>query len=278
MKVFLTGASGFIGAGVARGLLAAGHDVIALVRSPASADRLRRNGIEPFFGDLSAADRLHAGTTLADAVIHAGFPRQAYQHIDRAIVVDQGAVAAFVHALAGTSKRLIYTSGIGVVGDTDGASVTEDSPLHTPPALTWRRELEVTVIEAGGVVIRPAFVYGRAGGDILVTLIRDAAARGAAYYAAPGDNVWPNVHVDDLGRAYALALEHATAGRVFNLAGDEATSSKLKPLRFMRSALLHSPAVAVRIAEEDERAPSELPDLADINPPLDELRTRGIDV
>jgi nucleoside-diphosphate-sugar epimerase len=104
---------------------------------------------------------------------------------------------------------LVYTSGAGVIGHTGGRTVTEDEPLRTPPGMTWRRDLELAVLEAGGIVIQPSFVYGRAGGDILGALIRDTIARGYACYAEPGDNPMPAVHVDDLGRGYTLALQHA---------------------------------------------------------------------
>ncbi len=180
MRVFLTGATGFIGSGIGRALLAAGHQVRGLARSPAAADVLRRAGIEPFPGDLSEAARLTAGA-----------------------------------------------AGAGVIGDTSGRAVSEDEPLHTPAGMAWRRELELDVLDAGGIVIRPSFVYGRASGDILRALIGDAIARGYACYAEPGDNALPVVHIDDLGQGYALALEHAAPGSVFNLAGGETTPAAM---------------------------------------------------
>jgi nucleoside-diphosphate-sugar epimerase len=227
VRVFLTGATGFLGSGIGRALLAVGHQVRGLARSPAAADALRRAGIEPFPGDLSDAARLAAGAAEADAIIQAGFPRDAYEHLDRAISLDQAAVRAFRQAISGTPKRLIYTSGAGVVGDTGGRAVPEDEPLHTPAGMAWRRELELDVLDAGGIVIRPSFVYGRAGGDILRALIGDAIARGYACYAEPGDNALPVVHIDDLGQGYALALEHAAPGSVFNLAGGETTPAAM---------------------------------------------------
>ncbi len=223
MRVFLTGASGFIGAGIGRALIAAGHEVLGLARSECSADRLRAAGIKPLGGDLSDPQALAAGAASTDATIHAGFPRDAYDQLDQAIRIDTGAIQTLRNVLVGTSKRLVYTSGIGVVGDTEGKAVTEDEPLHTPPGLTWRRELELAALEFGGIAIRPAFVYGGGGGAILVTLIRDAVARGYACYAEPGTNAWPNVHVDDLGRGYVQALEKAPPASVFNLAADQST-------------------------------------------------------
>jgi nucleoside-diphosphate-sugar epimerase len=226
MRVFLTGATGYIGPGIGRALLGAGHQVRGLARSAAAADALRMAGIEPFPGDLDDASRLAAGATGADAIIHAGFPRDARDHLDRAISLDQAAVRAFQQAIAGTRKRLIYTSGTSVVGDTGGRAATEDEPLDTPPGMTWRRDLELTVLEAGGTVIRPSLGYGR-GGGLLEALIRDASMRGYACYAEPGDNLLTAVHIDDLGQAYTLALQHATPGSVFNLAASETTPAAM---------------------------------------------------
>ena len=223
MRVFLTGATGYIGSSIGRALRGAGHQVGGLARSAAAADALRVAGIEPFPGDLGDAPKLAASVTGADVIIHAGFPRDAHDHPDRAISLDQAAVLAFRQAIAGTRKRLIYTSGTAVLGDTGGRVVTEDEHPRTPPGMTWRRDLELTVLEAGGMVIRPSLVYGRGGGGLLGMLIRDASARGYACYAEPGDNPLPVVHIDDLGQAYTLALQHATPGSVFNLAGSQTT-------------------------------------------------------
>lgn len=226
MRVFLTGATGYLGSGIARALTAAGHQVLGLARSPSTADRLCVAGIQPLLGELSDARRLADGAARADAVIHAGFPRDAYEHLDEAIGVDTAAVQAFQEALNETGKPLVYTSGAGVIGDTAGEAVTEDQPLHTPPGMAWRRDLEVAVLGCGGIVLRPAFVYGHAGG-ILTALVQDASARGYACYGEPGDNPLPVVHVDDLGRGYLHALEHAAPGSVFNLASGESTPAAI---------------------------------------------------
>lgn len=223
MRVFLTGGTGFVGGGVARALLARGHEVAGLARSGPAADRLRAAGVEPVTGDLADPEALRRGAAGADAVVQAAFPRDAYEHLDGAITLDRRAVEALVHAVAGTPTRLCYTSGISVVGDSGGAVVDEDTPLRTPPGMQWRRDLELAVLAAGGIVLRPVFVHGRGEGDILRSLIRHAVETGASRYPAPGDNPWPTVHVDDLGRAFALAIESAPAGTALNVAAGETT-------------------------------------------------------
>jgi nucleoside-diphosphate-sugar epimerase len=223
MRVFLTGASGYIGGAIADHLIGAGHEVFGLARSTATADELRRRDIAPVPGELANGESLRRGAGHADAVVHCAFPRDAYGRLEAAIELDRGATHALVEAVRGTGKRLIYTSGAGVIGDTGGQPATEEMSPRPSPRMVWRRELELAVIEVEGVVIRPAFVYGRAGGDILRALIADAIARGHACYAEPGTNPWPNVHVDDLAEAFAVAVERATPGRVFNIASGEST-------------------------------------------------------
>jgi nucleoside-diphosphate-sugar epimerase len=90
--------------------------------------------------------------------------------------------------------------------------------------MTWRRDLEMQVLDTGrGIVLRPAFVYGRGGGEILRTQIKAAMNRRRSLYPGDGGRCWPNVHVDDLGRAYALSAERAAPGTLLNIAGGEAT-------------------------------------------------------
>jgi nucleoside-diphosphate-sugar epimerase len=223
MRVFVTGASGYLGGAIADHLRGAGHAVLGLARSTATADALRRRDIEPVPGDLADGESLRRGAAQADGIVHCAFPRDAYERLEAAIDLDRSATHALVEAVRGTGKRLIYTSGAGVIGDTGGQPVTEDAPPRPSPRMLWRRELELAVLDADGVVIRPAFAYGRAGGDLLRALITDAIARGRACYAEPGTNPWPNVHVDDLAAAFAAALDRAAPGRVFNLAGGEST-------------------------------------------------------
>jgi nucleoside-diphosphate-sugar epimerase len=99
-------------------------------------------------------------------------------------------------ATAGRDVPVVYTSGIGVVG-TDRLTQEDDEPA-TPAGMQWRRSLELQVLAAGGVVMRPAFVYGHGGNEILRALIRAAAAIGVAAYPGDGGNRWMNVYVDDL--------------------------------------------------------------------------------
>jgi nucleoside-diphosphate-sugar epimerase len=216
--VFVTGATGLIGSAAARSLIARGHSVLGLARSKASAAKLREAGVEPVTGDLTRPATLRAGVERAAAVVHAAFVHDDWNDFAEAVEVEEAAVAALLDALAGTAKPFVYTSGTGIIGDTGPTPATEDAPLHTPPFLAWRPKLEQQVLAADhGIVLRPGLVYGRAGSGVLVGLIREALDRGAAFYIGDGANAWTSVHVDDLGQAYALAVEKAPPGTLLNL-------------------------------------------------------------
>lgn len=213
MRVFVTGATGFVGAAAARALRERGHAVVGLARCAASAEALVAAGVDPVPGALGDADALRSGVARADAVVHAAFPRHYLDDLDGAIAAERAATAALLAALDGTGKPFVYTSGLGVVGDTGDRTVDEDTPIEPPPHMAWRRELELDVLASGhGVVLRPPLVHGHGQGHVLEIMVRTALERGAAAYPAPGTNPWPNVHVDDLGRAFALAAEDAPTG------------------------------------------------------------------
>jgi nucleoside-diphosphate-sugar epimerase len=220
--MFVTGATGFVGAAVAHAGLAAGYRVVGLARSDAAAARLAATGIETCRGDLADPDRLVDAVATADVVAHCGFARDAHDRLDAAVRVETAATHRLAAACARRGARLLYTSGAGVVGPTGPDPVGEDGPLRTPAAMQWRRDLEERVVDAGGIVVRPAFVYGHAGGDVLRALLAAAVQRRASLYPAPGNHAWPNVHVDDLAHLYLLAAA-GPGGAIYHAAAGETT-------------------------------------------------------
>jgi nucleoside-diphosphate-sugar epimerase len=220
--MFVTGATGFVGAAVAHAGLAAGCRVVGLARSEAAADRLAATGVEPCRGDLADPDRLADAIAAADVVAHCGFTRDAHDRLDAAVRVETAATHRLAAACARRGARLLYTSGAGVVGPTGPEPVGEDAPLRTPAAMQWRRDLEEVVVDAGGIVVRPAFVYGHAGGYVLRALLAVAVQRRASLYPAPGNHSWPNVHVDDLADLYLRAAA-GPAGAIYHAAAGETT-------------------------------------------------------
>ena len=218
MKVFVTGASGYIGGSVAAGLLSAGHTVKGLVRSDARAGQVRERGIEPVVGTLSDAALLARMAREADAVINA------------ANSDDRGAVEAMLPALAGTGKAFIHTCGSSIVGDMAAGErgdkvYQEDTAVQPLPGKAARVAIDRLVLAAAGngvraIIVCPTMIYGRGRGahqdSVQVPrLIALAKKYGAGRHVGRGENIWSNVHIDDLVALYLLALQKAPAGAFY---------------------------------------------------------------
>lgn len=215
MRVLVTGATGLIGGAVARRLKAGGHEIVGLARSEASAGKLAGEGYTVVRGELSDPASVASAAQAADAVVHAASSN------DRDMAAhDEMATRAIIEALRGTGKRFVYTSGCFVYGSTGDVPATEDRPL-TPLALVrWRQGLEGEILAASAervhpIVIRPAWVYGNRGGTAMM-MIGSAKNDDVARYVGDGQNRWSTVHADDLADLYALSLEHAAPGSIFN--------------------------------------------------------------
>jgi nucleoside-diphosphate-sugar epimerase len=218
MKIFCTGASGYIGGSVAAHLAAAGHRVTGLVRSAEKADRVRSFGIEPLLGTLDDAEILVRAAQAADVVVNA------------ASADHRGSAVAMLDALAGSGKTLIHTSGSSIVGtrargERTDAVFDEDTPITPSPARAARvalNELILSYRDKGcrPVIICPSLIYGLGHGanpdSVQVPLlIKLARKRGNAAHAGPGENVWSNVHIDDLVPLYTMAIEKAPSGAFY---------------------------------------------------------------
>jgi nucleoside-diphosphate-sugar epimerase len=220
MEVFLTGATGYIGAAVAEHLAEAGHSVTGLARSDEAARKLSAAGIRVLRGDVRQPETVAAAARGAGGVIHTALAQGA----DTA-QVERDVADAIIDALAGTKKPFIYTSGIWVLGNTGARIADESAPLAPPPLVAWRPAVEQLVLEAfgrgvRGIVIRPAMVYGR-GGGVLKMLLESARRHGAARYIDNGENRWSWVHVDDLADLYVRLLD-APAGTLLMAASGPA--------------------------------------------------------
>ena len=253
MNLFVTGAGGYIGGSVATGLLAAGHAVRGLVRTPERAAALARTGIEPVIGDLDDAALLAREAQRADGVVHAA----AADHAPSA--------AALVDALAGSGKPLLHTSGSSVIGDDargERASeriFDEDTPLVVAPAKQARRALELSVLRAAGrgvrgVVICPSHIYGPGRGlnpqSVQIPFLVDNARRhGAVQIVGHGLNIWSHVHIDDVAELYRLALEQAPAGAFYFAENGEASFADIGAAIAARLGLAVEPLPAETAAQ-----------------------------
>lgn len=217
MKIFLTGATGYIGGAVARAAARAGHQVLALAHSEKATATARENGWTPAPGDLREPATLAKHAAAADATLHT-----ANTNAEDAGEADRAAVGAMLEALAGSGKPLVYTSGIWVLGDTGGREADEQTPADRPlPMVAWRARFESEVVAAAergvrSVVVRPGIVYGRGGG------IPGMLGRGELPLVGDGRQSWPLVHLDDLAELYLLALE-APAGSILHAVSAHAT-------------------------------------------------------
>uniref|UniRef100_Q028X8 NAD-dependent epimerase/dehydratase n=1 Tax=Solibacter usitatus (strain Ellin6076) TaxID=234267 RepID=Q028X8_SOLUE len=216
MKVFVTGATGYIGSVVSERLRDFGHHVVALARSPDSAAKLNAAGAQPVRGDLRDTSIVLRAAREADAAIHI-----AQEHSAEAARLDRSLVDTVLEEYRLTGRPFIYTSGIWVTGDTGGREADETWPVNPTPLVAWRPAHEQLVLETQGprgIVIRPAVVYGRSGG-MIGALQRQGREEGVVRYIGDGENHWPFVHLDDLADLYVLALQAPAGSLYFASAG-----------------------------------------------------------
>jgi nucleoside-diphosphate-sugar epimerase len=224
MQFFLTGATGYIGSAVLEAGLRAGHHVTALVRDPEKAKHVSSRGGTAVIGELLKPASYAAAAEQCDVLIHT-----ALEHSKRIQVVDRQAIdtlmtAAGRRADAGLPVCVIYTSGVWILGHTQGAA-KEDAPIDPPAHVSWRPAHEALVLDgsrAGQIrtaVIRPGIVYGGARG-VIGDLLKDAR-NGLLRVVGDGRNHWPCVYDRDLADAYVRVAASPDAAGVFHV-NDEA--------------------------------------------------------
>ncbi|MCI1580683.1 MAG: SDR family oxidoreductase [Clostridium beijerinckii] len=227
MRIFVTGATGFIGSKIVKELLDAGHNVIGLARSDASAASLTAIGATAHHGSLEDLDSLRSGASLSDGVIHAAFDHDNFiTNFEACCETDRNAIEALGSALAGTNKPLVIT--FGTAGIKIGDVVTENDKASKSLTAGPRAASEALALSlvSKGVrvsVVRPApIVYGDGEKYGLVTmLIEIARSKGFSAYVGDGFNRWPAVHRLDAAKLYRLALEKASSGSIFHAVANE---------------------------------------------------------
>ena len=218
MRVFVTGASGHVGSAVIPELLAAGHQVVGLARSEASAAALIAAGAEVHRGDLDDPDSFTTAAAAADGVIHLAFKHDAMfaGDFEGAVAADLRAIAALGDALAGTGKPLVGTSGTMLLAfaGLQGA-LTEADVLAAGPRIDAENAVVALAergIRSSVVRLAPTVHSSLDHNGFIPTLIGIARSKGVAAYVGDGANRWPAVHTLDAARLYRLALESAPAG------------------------------------------------------------------
>lgn len=225
MRVFITGAAGFIGTATTQELIANGHQVVGLARSDDNAKALRRLGAEVHRGDLEDLDSLRRGAQATDGTIHLAFIHD-FSKFAQNGQIDKRAIEAMGDVLAGSNKPFIVTSGTLLVAP--GRHATEEDPIA--PGLPRVSEAAGLAFAARGVramAVRLPQVHGADGKCGLVTwLLNIAREKGVSGYIGDGGNRWSGAHRLDVARLYRLALEKGEAGRSYHAVADEGVTAR----------------------------------------------------
>jgi nucleoside-diphosphate-sugar epimerase len=223
MRVFVTGATGFIGSALVPELINAGHQVLGLTRSDAGARSLLAAGAEVHRGSLEDPETLRSGAVKADGVIHTAFDHD-FSRFAANCEKDKRAIEALGAALKGSDRPLLITSGTGMGAAVHGQPATEDAfnPSHPNPRVA--SELAGAAMLAAGVnvsVIRLPQVHDPLKQGLISPAIAVAREKGISAYVGDGLNRWPAAHVLDVARLYRLALEKREAGARYNAVAEE---------------------------------------------------------
>lgn len=224
MRIFLTGATGFIGSALVPELIGAGHQVLGLTRSDAGAQALRAAGAEPHHGDLEDLDSLRGGAAKADAVIHAAFNHD-FSKFEANCALDRRAITALGEVLAGSKRPLLITSGTAIANTVPGKLSTEADPAdpnHPNPRVA--SELAGIAMARAGVnvsVMRLPQVHDPVKQGLITFAVEMARQKGVSAYLGDGSARWPAAHVSDVARLYRLAIERQEAGAIYHAVAEE---------------------------------------------------------
>jgi len=227
MKIFVTGASGFIGSALVPKLIAGGHSVVGLTRSKEGEEKLRAMGAEPFFGNTEDLDGLRRATEASDGVIHLAFNHD-FSQFEKNCEDDRNAITAMGEVLLGSDRPLVVTSGTAIAANVDGKPSAEDSPISSRNPRAASEEV-VKGLEARGVntsIVRLAQIHDTRKQGLVPYVHAVAREKGVSAYIGDGANSWPAAHVSDTAELYKLAFEKAEKGAIYHAVAEEGISMK----------------------------------------------------
>ncbi len=249
MRVFVTGATGYIGHAVAKAFRAKGHTVYGLVRSQEDGNLLSLDEIWPVIGDLDQPDSYKQLLDNVEVVVHCAF-----DWLDKGVERDAKTIDTITESLAKSSlpRTFIYTSGVWVYGSKGYQMIDESSPVNPVEITKWRPLHEEKVLKAANpslktVVLRPGCVYGNVGG--LTNLLFASTQTGSVKIVGEGRNRWPMVHVQDLAYAYVAVAEKELTNVILNVTDDSSYTVREMAEAVARSAKIEG---KIQILSEDE--------------------------
>jgi nucleoside-diphosphate-sugar epimerase len=227
MRIFVTGAAGFIGSALLPELIQAGHQVLGLTRSEAGADALRAGGADVKHGNIEDLDSLRDGAARSDGVIHLAFNHD-FSRLQKNCDDDRKAIEAIGEELLGSNRPFVITSGTAIAANLDGKPSTENGPTvaWNPRSASEAAVKELTARGVNTSVVRLAQIHDTRKQGLVPYVHAVAREKRVSAYIGDGSNRWPAAHVSDTARLYRLAFEKAEPGAIYHTVGEQGVTMK----------------------------------------------------
>jgi nucleoside-diphosphate-sugar epimerase len=227
MRIFVTGAPGFIGSRLVQELIEAGHNVLGLTRSETGAEALRKMGAEVKHGNIEDLDSLRQGAADSDGVIHLAFNHD-FSQFQTNCDNDHKAIVAIGEVLQGSNRPVVITSGTAIASNVDGKPSTEDGPTAAwnPRAASEAATRELAERGVNTSVVRLPQVHDTYKQGLVPYVTMTARQKGKSVYVGDGSNRWPAAHVSAVAQVYRLAFEKAERGAIYHAVDEEGISMK----------------------------------------------------